>query len=211
MKQLIVLFVMLSLFVRCISHQEQSKNISTSKGNESEKVDYSANVNNDLFAEAKLRLSVLEDILKANKNSITVSGANAKTIIDIKEVTDQFDNALSLINKNDKDKPDSIRTLLAKLEATLKKTQQKEFPLLRKAYIKITDEKLWENNINVSGSGSTITFIGGIFANNKNIKDIQEGVSDQLHLLRFKKSIYRWYDGADGTQYTMESKKDSEL
>lgn len=200
------------LFLSCTTkNKKEIKETASAVLEKNDKSDYIDEANKSLYEKAMLRLSVIEDIYKAGKNSITVTGANATTISEIKQVTDQFDDAVDLINKKEKDTPDSIAKLLIKLEVALKKTQVKEFPLLRKAYTKITSEKLWENNVKVTSQGTTINFIAGIFANNKNIKDVQEGVSEQLRVLRFKYSTYRWYDGASGTQYTMESKKDSEL
>jgi hypothetical protein len=66
--------------------------------------------------------------------------------------------------------------------------------------------------MSVTGSGTTINFIWNRFAANKNIKEFQEGMNEILYKLRFKRSTYRWYKGADEYQYfDMNSKKDSEL
>lgn len=101
------------------------------------------------------------------------------------------------------------------LEIKVKKIQQKEFPLLRKEYAKLARNLLWESDVDVSISGNnytTLTFTGGIFAANKNIKDSQNELSEMLHILRFKKSIYKWYKYDDSyTYYTLYQGKDSDI
>lgn len=64
----------------------------------------------------------------------------------------------------------------------------------RKQYAKYLDDKLWEHNIDVetSNGGTTITFIGGIFASNKNIKDFQNQSAETLRMFGFKRVIYKW-------------------
>jgi len=91
--------------------------------------------------------------------------------------------------------------------------QKTEFPKMRKRYGDIVKDKLWEENIQVKvfGSGNTtIDFVAGIYASNKNIKDHQETLNDILHKLRFKRSQYRWYSGADYTYYTLTVPKDAD-
>lgn len=89
------------------------------------------------------------------------------------------------------------------------------FPKYRKAYANIMADKVWENDVYISTSGSTNTIFnltGGIFAANKNIKEMQETIHSILYSLRFKQSRYRWYKGADDyTYYTINSKQDSEI
>lgn len=90
-----------------------------------------------------------------------------------------------------------------------------EFPKLRKAYVDIIANKLWEENITVTvqGNGSTvINLTGGLFANNKNIKQTQEAIYDVVKMFRFKQIRFRWFKGADEyTYYDLEVPKDNEL
>lgn len=67
-------------------------------------------------------------------------------------------------------------------------------PKLRKRYIKTLGDKLWEDDIKVKGNGKTITFIGGVFAANRNIKDFEDKIEDTLKKLGFKRVIYKWVD-----------------
>jgi hypothetical protein len=101
------------------------------------------------------------------------------------------------------------------LQKLVSKVQQKELPLIRKDYIEIVRQKLWEENIKVSGSGrgtTTINLSGGTFFSNKNKSEVQKTLSDILTNFRFKESTYRAYESQDEyTSYTMETLKDNEL
>lgn len=101
------------------------------------------------------------------------------------------------------------------LKKLVLKVQEKELPLIRKDYVEIISQKLWEENIKVSGSGRGTTIInlsGGTFLNNKNKSEVQKTISDILKNFRFKQSNYRAYESQDEyTSYTMETLKDSEL
>lgn len=106
-----------------------------------------------------------------------------------------------------------------KLASTLRKKvlalQISEFPKMRKAYIDVVADKLWEENITVTaqGNGNTVVNItGGIFVNNKNKKQMQETLSDVLKSFRFKQVRYRWYKDEDEyTYYDLSVPKDNEL
>lgn len=107
---------------------------------------------------------------------------------------------------------DTLRELGIQLQAELKKKQQIRFPKLRKNYYELLKETLWREDIEVTNYGTTLNFIGGTFAANKNKEDFQNLFNEQFHLLRFKKITYRWYKEEDKyTYYTLSSKKDSEL
>jgi hypothetical protein len=82
-------------------------------------------------------------------------------------------------------------------------------------YVDIISQKLWDENIKVSGSGkgtTTINLSGGTFFSNKNKSEVQKTLSDILTNFRFKESTYRAYESQNEyTSYTMETLKDSEL
>ena len=73
--------------------------------------------------------------------------------------------------------------------------------IVRAKYVKVLSEELWEHNIYVESSGTTITFIGGVFANNKNIKDWQAKVETGLKELGFTQVRYKWIKHADEYTY----------
>lgn len=84
------------------------------------------------------------------------------------------------------------------------KILKKAEPLYRKQFAKIMDDKLWEENIDVNitdTNNSTIWFIGGYFASNKNIKKFQEQIQDEVRLFGFKKTCYKWIKHTDEYTY----------
>ena len=107
------------------------------------------------------------------------------------------------------------KKLAAALSKKVTALQASEFPKMRKEYISIIAGKLWEENIKVEVSGkgnTTITFIGGTFANNKNIKETQEALNDTFEMFRFKQVRYKWYKYDDEYQYyTVRSLGDKDL
>ena len=86
---------------------------------------------------------------------------------------------------------------------------------MRKNYGKILGKKLWEQNIEVKlrGSGSsTIRLISGMFANNKNKKDIFNAMKNELNMLRFQRAEFLWYKLDDEyTYWTLKNPKDTEI
>ncbi len=107
-----------------------------------------------------------------------------------------------------------IQNLGKKLSYKVSNIQTKEFPNLRKKYSKFLANKMWENDIYISASGTGKRYInltGGIFAANKNKKDFQETIHEILTMFRFKQSRYRWYKGAEEfTYYDVYKGKDSD-
>jgi hypothetical protein len=101
------------------------------------------------------------------------------------------------------------------LKKKLVSLQNAEFPKLRKAYGKIAKEDLWIHNIDVLVKGNrstTIEFVGGYFANNSNIKETQDALSEILNGLRFKRVNYKWYKyDEEYTYYTLRTVGDNEL
>lgn len=108
---------------------------------------------------------------------------------------------------------------LKKLAQTLRKKvvalQKKEFPLLRKEYANLLGNVLWENDVEVQVKGSrntTLEFTGGMFAANRNIKESQEALHEQLKMFRFKRTEYKWMEYADEyTYYDISSSPDDAL
>lgn len=99
---------------------------------------------------------------------------------------------------------DSIVEAGNKLQKDLASAQNKRLPDLRLLYASNLSDDLWKSDIEVRSSGkrnTTITFIGGIFASNSNIADFESSLKHTLHDLRFKKTRYEWYEGADATSF----------
>lgn len=101
-----------------------------------------------------------------------------------------------------------VKEQLKKLSSKLKSTQIAVFPRLRKLFAEESKKRLWEENIEVSHSGRTISFTGYVYASNKNIKESYEAISVLLYNLRFSRINFRWseYDGF--TYYNINSPAD---
>lgn len=107
---------------------------------------------------------------------------------------------------------DSLRN---DLEKRLSKLQVKELPRMRKAYAKAIEHDLWKNNVTVKVKGknyTTIEFIGGTFANNRNIEATHKAAYNTLKTLRFKTANYKFtkYDD-EYTYYTVSTLNDKEI
>lgn len=90
-------------------------------------------------------------------------------------------------------KPEVVK-LMDENSAKAKKILPELMRICRKQYAENARNKLWEENIDVetSNGGTTITFIGGVFANRKYIKQWQNEVGRQLTELGFKRVQYKW-------------------
>lgn len=101
---------------------------------------------------------------------------------------------------------------LKKAKDLLKKKLSEAYPYYRKLMVRASSEALWEKNIKVTGTGSTITFTGGVFANHANIKAFETDIEETLNNFRFKRVNYKWYDYDDEyTYYSLSNPKDSEI
>jgi hypothetical protein len=173
-----------------------------------------------LIAETKKKEEankVIEDI-NIFKNIITASSKESYTAKDENEVK----VTLALIEAwaqkvkehEDSDIPE-VKQSAKELKKELIAYQVKQFPLIRKSLAKVMKDKMWEHDVDISWSGngnSSIRFVAGHFATNKNIKQVQESLNDLLSKARFKRADYLWYKGQDDyTYYSISSKKDSDL
>ncbi|WP_044230266.1 hypothetical protein [Phaeodactylibacter xiamenensis] len=119
------------------------------------------------------------------------------------------------IKEGEESEDKEIQALAKKLKSRVIRIQAKEFPLMRKDYAKVVANKMWENDIDVSSSGSghtRINFTGGIFAANKNKQDFQNQLHEILKMLRFQQARYRWYKGQNEyTYWDIKPAKDTDL
>lgn len=107
------------------------------------------------------------------------------------------------------------KNLASTLESKVRNVQKREFPKMRKAYGELMGKTLWEHNIEVKVFGAangTMELVGGMFANNANIKDTQQTLHEMLKLLRFDRVNYKWFKYDDDyTYYKVESLNDAEI
>ncbi len=77
---------------------------------------------------------------------------------------------------------------------------QKRLPQYRKYYVKTASQILWKHDIKVKSSGTTIWFIGAVFARNANIQEFHDDQANKLKTLGFKRACYKWVDA--NVEYT---------
>lgn len=103
----------------------------------------------------------------------------------------------------------------ADFKAKVSAHQKKVLPILRDRIGPLLAEIAWEDDIKVQTRGagfSTIRFTGGLFAANRNIKQMQEAMLTTFSLLRFKRSEYLWYkDASEYDYYEMGTLDDGQL
>ncbi|NMH87654.1 hypothetical protein [Flavivirga algicola] len=126
-----------------------------------------------------------------------------------------FGSWATIISENEESTDNEIKKLTSQLKSKVKKIQAREFPRLRKEYVKAAANLLWENDIEVTVSGKgniNINFTAGIFAGNKNKKNFHNEVKEALKMFRFSQARYRWYTGErEYTYWTIQTKNDTDL
>ncbi|MDD3285347.1 MAG: hypothetical protein PHG95_01825 [Patescibacteria group bacterium] len=192
---------------------------------------------NRIFTEAELEQRKIDEARKKEQEAMIENEAAQKKIESIEKEIDsigKFDNTkyrgtpenlafeVALfkvwaieIQEAKNDSNQEVKNIGQQLENKVKQLQIKEFPLMRKEYGSLIGKKLWENDIDVNVSGqsyNTIEFIGGIFAANKNIKEIHATLIEMLEMLRFDRANYKWYEYDSSYSYfKIESHADSDI
>jgi hypothetical protein len=103
------------------------------------------------------------------------------------------------------------RAVVDRFEASLKAKQITEFPKLRAAYRAQAKKKLWVNDVDVSGSGRNIEFVGAMFAAHKNIADAMATLNADLNQYRFGRATYMWMRDGEFSYYDLKTPKDGDL
>lgn len=153
----------------------------------------------------------IEEINKVDFSKFRGSSANLQLELNLFNEWRKMIEETEGISKNS---TEEAKQMAQKLKKTVQNIQAREFPILRKEYLKEAKKIMWEHDIDVSGSSNntSINFTGGVFAANKNIKDFQEKTDYILKNFRFKRANYRWYKGADEYSYYEPFKgKDTDL
>lgn len=108
-----------------------------------------------------------------------------------------------------------IKKRMAALKIKLINTQKKQYPRLRKAFVKNYQYTAWKNDIEVHIGGAnntTIEFVSGDFATHANIEEAQSTLAEILTNLRFKRVNYLWIPHDDNyTYYTLHSPSDGSI
>ncbi len=110
---------------------------------------------------------------------------------------------MTYTSETDTIKDPTLKALRQHNSKVAKKLWEAKSPQLRKQYVSIIKDKLWENDIDVktTNGGKDIWFIGAIFAAHKNIKDFEAQTEENLKALGFHRAYYRWVD-SDLAEYT---------
>lgn len=126
-----------------------------------------------------------------------------------------FGNWSNIIKESEKYEDSDILKLNNKLKNLIIDLQLVEFPNMRKEYAKILSRKLWRENFDIYASGNRkkiINFTNHTFASNANIEDSHLLNLNQLIILRFKQSRYRWYKEQNNyTSYDLGNTNDNKL
>ncbi len=161
-------------------------------------------INNDI-ARLKKEINWIKNSQWVNYDSVLTIQIQLALFSAYSKIIDEYKN-----NNNTE-----IITLVKQLESELKKYQNREFPKLRKAYWKISNNLLWQSNIDVYIKWSdswTIELVWWLLANNKNKLDMYSSMKDMLVLLRFTRINMKWYEYDDTyTYWDIESQNDSEF
>jgi hypothetical protein len=109
----------------------------------------------------------------------------------------------------------AVKKKAAELKRRVSQFQVREFPKMRRAWVKAADQAMWESNVDATVGGNaaqTLTLVGALFASKRNIKQTQETLSEVLHQLRFKRVNYKWIPSADEfTYFTLKTPADSDV
>lgn len=122
-----------------------------------------------------------------------------------------IEDAAAVYVRHGKDQSPEFVKLRSKLKSKIIVAHTVVFPLLRKRYTEEMRQKLWEENVKVYSNGKTINFVGGIFANNKAIKQSYEAAYPQLIRYRFKRANFKYIEDYKYTFFAVGSKKDSDI
>ncbi|EHO13838.1 hypothetical protein [Myroides odoratimimus] len=213
MKQYITLFLSTMLLLSCGGKSSETEIIEEKKDlkeviqdeYEKEKLRLEKEKEDLINKKEDLKKEINEEIRAIDEGKVFNSFRGSQTNLQLELIL--FSQWTDLIKKGAAIDDKEVNDLTKKLKVKVEKVQQKEFPILRKEYAKIAKDLMWEHNVDVVLSGSnntTLTFVGAIFANNKNIKDTQNTINTVMREFRFKKVQYKWYKGADEyTYYTV--------
>lgn len=125
----------------------------------------------------------------------------------------RFKELAKIITRVSAHKDYRVKKALSTYKSHLRSLQISSLPKMRKVYINELASKLWELDIEVKSRNSrntTMRFIGGTFAANKNKQDVFNEISELCDELRFKRIEFLWYEMDDNyTYYPIKSEKDS--
>lgn len=116
-----------------------------------------------------------------------------------------------LVDEQGKPKPDTSPLGAARkaLRAALASKQSQLFPIMRRAFVKLSAARMWENNVEVAGIGRRIIYTAPIFADNASVQAAYEASASELRKLRFSQAEYAWYHGGRPWSYDLKPPPDN--
>lgn len=110
---------------------------------------------------------------------------------------------------------DQDKASVKRLKSLVIEDQKKNLPKMRDKYGIAVRKLVWEHDVSVKTFGTgfrTIEYVSSMFAANRNIKTFFENAQETLHIYRFKRVQFKWYDGDDEYQYfILDSLDDDDL
>jgi hypothetical protein len=159
-------------------------------------------INNNIVSKIQSAITDCDIVLKSKD----INFETANSYIDL------INNAADIYRNNKSNTDARVLKALNLLSQKLITAQKFIYPITRKLYTKHLHTKLWENDISVEHSGTTITFTGGSLASNKNKKDLYSSVNELLRKFRFKRANFKWFKYDDQyTYWTIDSPTDTKI
>lgn len=122
---------------------------------------------------------------------------NAKSTL---ELAARFEELAAIIKQSDYEKEEITDSTVIRF-ANRNTTAALEMipaimPAYRKQYAKLLGDELWRANIEVKllNKGKTLELVGGIFASNNAIAEMQEKIAGTLRTYGFTRVQYRWVE-----------------
>lgn len=212
-KNFILLFVALPLMCACnenykvtVVTSEETSNVDTSNVETEEAETLTLKIGPEYPMWVETQYANAEYDYKSITNGERFAIKDGETLIDdmirnIHALEDiKNDNGYQISQFPDFYKTPKMANLLNRNHKAAKKELQKRLPQYRKYYVKTASQILWKHDIKVKSNGTTIWFIGAVFARNANIQEFHTDQESKLRTLGFKRACYKWVDA--NVEYT---------
>ena len=163
-------------------------------------------VGSESWKESQIRRFKEDSVMIKNYDYKTIAESDIPKMREsIKQLKRFISGGLENISQTEfyeNDKRVSIPLNFIKKES--QKILDKAFPLYRKRFTLIMNKRLWEEDIDVevTGKGNTVLwFTAGRFASNKQIKQFQELITNEVKTFEFKRTCYKWIKSDDEYTY----------
>lgn len=163
-------------------------------------------VGSESWKESQIRRFKEDSVMIKNYDYKTIAESDIPKMREsIKQLKRFISGGLENISQTEfyeNDKRVSIPLNFIKKES--QKILDKAFPLYRKRFTRIMNKRLWEEDIDVevTGKGNTVLwFTAGRFASNKQIKQFQELITNEVKTFEFKRTCYKWIKSDDEYTY----------